>query len=132
MPSNNTSTACRDTSSRGWFKSSHSNPNGNQCVEVFFDTGLVRIRDSKNGGAGPVLTVPAVHWASFLDEVTGRRPAGSNPAIQITCNAGGGATLRELCAPSQLLSYTQGEWSAFVVGVRDGEFDLLAANTAVA
>ena len=66
MTSPNTSTSRRGAPVGVWFKSSFSNPNGNQCVEVFFDSDLVHIRDSKNHGAGPVLTVPANHWSAFI------------------------------------------------------------------
>lgn len=33
--------------------SSLSHPNGNDCVEVFFDAGVVHVRDSKDHGTGP-------------------------------------------------------------------------------
>lgn len=81
MTSNNTSTTRRDSPLGAWFKSSRSKPNGNECVEVRFGTDLVYIRDSKDRGAGPVLSVPTGHWARFLDEVIGRAPAGSNTVI---------------------------------------------------
>ncbi|GAA4888867.1 DUF397 domain-containing protein [Pseudonocardia sp. C8] len=124
MTSNNTSTTRRSSIVGAWFKSTFSNPDGNQCVEVFFGTDLVHIRDSKDRGAGPVLSVPAGHWARFLDEVAGRAPAGSNTVIQILINSDGGASLRAHGTPEQVLSYTPGEWSAFVAGVRIAEFDL--------
>ena len=126
MPSRNASAHRRD-SLGGWFKSSFSHPNGNQCVEVFFDVDLVHIRDSKDGGVGPVLSVPAADWATFLDEVVGHAPVGSNAAVRITTNSGGGANLRGIRTPDTILSYTAGEWSAFVAGVRAAEFDLSSA-----
>ncbi|GAA3357917.1 DUF397 domain-containing protein [Saccharopolyspora gregorii] len=52
-----------------WFKSSYSNPNGNQCVEVCFGADLVRVRDSKEHGEGPVLGVSAARWTAFIDLV---------------------------------------------------------------
>lgn len=71
MTSNNTSTARRDGPTGAWFKSSRSKPNGNECVEVCFGTDLVHIRDSKDCGAGPVLSVPLVtghgFWTKSLD-----------------------------------------------------------------
>ncbi|GCD36917.1 toxin [Streptomyces chrestomyceticus JCM 4735] len=70
-----------------WFKSSHSNPDGQTCVEVAYawrkssysgeqdaDTNCVEvattpttihIRDSKNV-TGPALSVPPAAWADFL------------------------------------------------------------------
>lgn len=113
-----------DNPTMGWFKSSRSNPNGNQCVEVCFGTDLVYVRDSKNGGAGPVLAVPVADWTAFLDEVAGRAPVGSSTMIQVVLDAHGGASLRKVDSPNATLSYTPGEWSAFVAGVRCAEFDL--------
>lgn len=132
MTSNNTSTARRDSPIGVWFKSSRSKPNGNECVEVCFGADLVYIRDSKDRGAGPVLSVPARHWARFLDEVAGRAPVGSNTLIQIVVDADGGASLRAHGNPGNVLSYTPGEWSAFVAGVRSAEFDLPCAEVLAA
>lgn len=103
---------------------SRGHPDGNQCVEVCFGTDLVYIRDSKERGAGPVLGVPAGGWAPFLDEVAGRAPVSSNPVIQAVVEADGGARLRARSNLNKTLSYTPGEWSAFVAGVRNAEFDL--------
>lgn len=50
-----------------WFKSSYSDDEGRDCVEVAFSTSI-HVRDSKNP-AGPELhlTVPA--WAAFISAV---------------------------------------------------------------
>lgn len=135
MTSNNTSAAGRDNPISpigAWFKSSRSNPNGNQCVEVCFGADLVYIRDSKDRGAGPVLSVPAGDWAMFLDEVAGRAHAGSDAVIKIVIGADGGASLHARSNPETALSYTPGEWSAFVAGVRNAEFDLPASGATAA
>ncbi|WP_338600421.1 DUF397 domain-containing protein [Saccharopolyspora sp. SCSIO 74807] len=132
MTSNNASTARRDSPIGVWFKSSRSNPNGNQCVEVCFGTDLVHIRDSKDRGAGPVLSVPAGHWTRFLDEVVGRVPANSNAVINIVIGTDGRADLHARTSPGKTLSYTPGEWSAFVEGVRNAEFDLASAEKVAA
>lgn len=124
MTSNNISTARRDSPIGVWFKSSRSHPNGNECVEVCFGTDLVHIRDSKDCGAGPVITIGAEDWARFLDEAAGRAPVGSNTVIKIVIGADGGASLHAQSDPGESLSYTPGEWSAFVAGIRNAEFDL--------
>jgi hypothetical protein len=51
-----------------WRKSSYSGPNGGDCVEVADNclAGVVPVRDSKNP-AGPVVTVGADAWQSFVD-----------------------------------------------------------------
>ncbi|MEU9091154.1 DUF397 domain-containing protein [Streptomyces sp. NPDC048428] len=61
------------TESPRWFKSSYSD-NGGTCVEVAANLvasrGVVPIRDSKVL-AGPVLSVPAASFASFVAGVKG-------------------------------------------------------------
>ena len=53
-------------SGANWFKSSFSFSNGN-CVEVAaLPGGLVGVRDSKDHGTGPVLTVTGDEWERFL------------------------------------------------------------------
>ncbi|MGH3869608.1 MAG: DUF397 domain-containing protein [Pseudonocardiaceae bacterium] len=68
----------------GWFTSSRSNPLS-ECVEVNLDhpDGLVRIRDSKDCGAGPTISVTGEQWATFLDEFAGIAPAGRNGAVPL-------------------------------------------------
>jgi hypothetical protein len=49
-----------------WRKSSYSNGEGGNCVEVSYDLpGVVPVRDSKNP-TGPALIVPAAAWAAFV------------------------------------------------------------------
>lgn len=50
----------------GWFKSSHSAPASDNCVEVRFAGAerAVGVRDSKNTRA--TLTVPAAGWSAFV------------------------------------------------------------------
>ncbi|MET0134178.1 MAG: DUF397 domain-containing protein [Kibdelosporangium sp.] len=54
-----------DTTAARWRKSSFSNPNGNECVEVAFEQALVGVRDSKDQ-AGGALVFPARQWRSFV------------------------------------------------------------------
>ncbi|MGK5450037.1 DUF397 domain-containing protein [Streptomyces radiopugnans] len=53
-----------------WSKSSHSGPNGGDCVEVAAGPEAVYVRDSKVVG-GPVLRVGRDGWAAFLTFTTG-------------------------------------------------------------
>ncbi len=48
-----------------WRKSSHSGAEGGQCVEVADCPGVVHVRDSKDP-SGPVLSVGPGAWAAFL------------------------------------------------------------------
>ncbi|MFD3942473.1 DUF397 domain-containing protein [Streptomyces sp. NPDC058579] len=83
-----------DLSNASWFKSSYSNGEGGDCVEVSYDfvgaawrkssysngeggnclevldnvPRVVPVRDSKNP-AGPALIVPAAAWAAFIAEL---------------------------------------------------------------
>lgn len=113
----------------GWFTSTRTN-NGNQCVEVRFDGATVLIRDSKfrrnpaNRAADePVIAVAAGDWMTFLDAVLGaaEQPAAALTAVRL---GDGHTTIR---GGAVELTYTPGEWDAFVAGVRDGEFDRVAA-----
>ncbi|MFE7041337.1 DUF397 domain-containing protein [Streptomyces atratus] len=54
-----------------WRKSSHSNGDGGDCVEVADGlAGIVPVRDSKLTH-GPVLTVTAPTWTSFVASLKG-------------------------------------------------------------
>ncbi|MGH3825713.1 MAG: DUF397 domain-containing protein [Pseudonocardiaceae bacterium] len=54
----------------GWRTSSHSSVNAN-CVEInLTQPELVHVRDSKDHGTGPTLTVTRRHWARVLDRIT--------------------------------------------------------------
>ncbi|MET9672976.1 DUF397 domain-containing protein [Streptomyces sp. NPDC006482] len=55
-----------DFAGAAWRKSSYSNGEGGSCVEVLDDVpGVVPVRDSKNP-AGPALIVPASAWSVFV------------------------------------------------------------------
>ncbi|WP_030542886.1 DUF397 domain-containing protein [Streptomyces albus] len=57
-----------------WRKSSYSNQDGGECVEVSDDfAAAVPVRDSKNPH-GPVLIFPLDCWASFIASVKQGRP----------------------------------------------------------
>ncbi|MFD7703287.1 DUF397 domain-containing protein [Streptomyces caelestis] len=48
-----------------WFKSSYSDTEGGQCVEVAAGSAAVHVRDSK-ATTGPVVTVSREAWAGFV------------------------------------------------------------------
>lgn len=52
-----------------WRRSSYSNANGGNCVEVSEDfPGIVPVRDSKTPH-GPVIVVPTAVWDTFVDSL---------------------------------------------------------------
>lgn len=51
----------------GWFKSTRSNPSQN-CVEIWVDGPVVRIRDSKNS-VGPMLACATASLSALLDSI---------------------------------------------------------------
>lgn len=55
-----------DLTQAAWRKSSYSNSDGGDCVEVSDDfPGIVPVRDSKVP-SGPALTFPAHAWQTFV------------------------------------------------------------------
>ncbi|KJK44172.1 DUF397 domain-containing protein [Streptomyces sp. NRRL F-4428] len=60
-----------DVNALSWRTSSYSNGDGGSCVEVARELlpALVPVRDTKQSGAGPVLTFAAAAWASFVQGV---------------------------------------------------------------
>ncbi|TYK43287.1 DUF397 domain-containing protein [Actinomadura decatromicini] len=53
-----------------WRKSSHSGPEGGECVEVANLAALIGVRDSKDPN-GPQLTISPAAWAVFTRDVKG-------------------------------------------------------------
>ena len=51
-----------------WRKSSFSNPNGNECVELASTGRVVGVRDSKNRDGG-ALMFGALIWKQFTDQM---------------------------------------------------------------
>ncbi|MGW6567272.1 DUF397 domain-containing protein [Streptomyces sp. NPDC054975] len=65
-----------DLSTVIWRKSSYSNDNGGQCLEVADNLPLVPVRDSKNP-AGPALLFAAPVWAAFVGGVKDGEPGSA-------------------------------------------------------
>ncbi|WP_405159766.1 DUF397 domain-containing protein [Nocardia sp. NBC_01499] len=122
-----TTTATPRSVFTAWFRSTRSN-NGNQCVEVRFDGDAVLVRDSKYRrdpanclADEPIITVTAREWTLFLDTL---RASGRTPGALTAHTAADGNTM--LRHGTTVLGYTPQEWNAFLLGVRDGEFDRIA------
>lgn len=65
-----------DLSAASWRKSSYSNSDGGECVDVSDGfAGVVPVRDSK-APCGPVLVFPAGGWSAFVAAVKGGRLNG--------------------------------------------------------
>lgn len=52
-----------------WFKSSYSDDQGGNCIEIATSPATVHVRDSKDK-AGPQLTFAPTAWADFVAYVT--------------------------------------------------------------
>ncbi|MFJ7627290.1 DUF397 domain-containing protein [Streptomyces sp. NPDC097595] len=58
-----------ELSSARWRRSSYSNANGGECVEIADNfPGLVPVRDSKNP-TGPALLVNSAAWGTFVSSL---------------------------------------------------------------
>lgn len=104
-----------------WRTSSYSG-NGQNCVEVAPAASGVLLRDTKDHGTGPVLTFTSTQWTAFLTESLTGAPS-ANGAVEVTHSPTG----TDVRGGDTTLHFTPGEWTAFRDGVRDREFDTLAA-----
>ena len=52
-----------------WRKSSYSADNGGNCIEVADSGSRVLVRDTKQAGHGPVLSVSPADWRRLVDRV---------------------------------------------------------------
>ncbi|MEU5421306.1 DUF397 domain-containing protein [Streptomyces sp. NPDC001407] len=63
------------------------------------------------------MDISGVEWLSAPDATTEVR-------VEIAYLPGGAVAMRSSADPDTVLRYTESEWRAFVLGARDGEFDL--------
>ena len=56
-----------------WFKSSYSDTEGGDCVEVATCPSTIHVRDSKNA-AGPMLSIPPAQWTAFVRHASDSTP----------------------------------------------------------
>lgn len=103
----------------GWRTSTRSS-NGGSCVEVDFTVTGVLMRDTKDRGAGPMIEFTAGQWTAFVREVLAALPS-ANGAVSV-CTRGLDTEVGSL-ATGTVLRFTPREWTAFLAGARDGEFD---------
>lgn len=67
----------------------------------------------------------ALYAMDISDAVWESAPGGpEEEKVEIARLAGGAVAMRNSKDPETVLRYTAAEWEAFVLGVRDGEFDL--------
>jgi hypothetical protein len=101
-----------------WRTSTRSS-NGENCVEVAPTADGVVIRHSKHPDAGTI-TFPHHAWAAFLREASDAQ-AATNGVATIT-RVGTDTIVKSLTTDVEL-RFDEGEWSAFVAGAANGEFD---------
>lgn len=112
----------RNTPRRNWFKSSFSD-SSNNCVEVRFADDVVLIRDDKYTGPTdlqPVIAVPNSTWSAFLEVVLDGDARDSSIALPSITTGAHGTMVRD--AVGTTLEFTPAEWTAFLAGIRAGEF----------
>ncbi|GHF74765.1 regulator, BldB [Streptomyces mashuensis] len=63
------------------------------------------------------MDISGAEWLSAPDDT-------SDVKVEIAYLEGGAVAMRSSADPDTVLRYTASEWHAFVLGVRDGEFDI--------
>lgn len=101
-----------------WRTSTYSS-DGENCVEVAPTAGFVVIRHSKHPAAGTI-RFPYPAWTAFVREA--RDGVAAANGIATIAKIGTDTLVRSLHADVELRFDTD-EWSAFVAGAVDGEFD---------
>ncbi len=76
--------------------------------------------------SGPAKPVSNLDPADLAWERPGGDPGEDGDAVEIAPLPDGGYAMRNAAdgAEGSVLYFTKGEWDAFVLGVRDGEFDV--------
>jgi hypothetical protein len=101
-----------------WRKSSYSTATGN-CVETALTTDGVVIRHSKHPTAGTI-TFPLHAWAGFVRDA--HEGATDTNGIAAITKIGTDTLVRSL-RTNVRLRFDADEWSAFLSGATNGEFD---------
>jgi hypothetical protein len=111
-----------------WRTSSYSPNGGENCVEVAPVPDRVLVRHSKHPDAGTIEFTPPA-WAAFVCEAVEDQPS-VNGVVAVSTT--GTDTLVRSLHSNVELRFDEGEWSAFVAGARDGEFDFSTGFAPVA
>jgi Domain of unknown function (DUF397) len=118
---NNESPAPRAT----WRKSSYSTSTGN-CVEVAPVAEGVVVRHSKHPASGEI-AFSHPEWSAFVCDARDGLTSTNGVA---TITSVGTDTLVTSLSTEVTLRFDKGEWSAFLAGAADGEFDFASRLTA--
>lgn len=59
-----------------------------------------------------------------MDDLEWRTPGDGNSTIELATLDDGTVFMRHIGEPGTVLRYTAEEWTAFVLGAQNGEFDL--------
>jgi hypothetical protein len=99
------------------------------CVEVRVDDGLYRVRDTKDQGRGPVLTLTAAQWRIFCDALLAAPGELDRlvevAGLQLLLHADRRLMVRRV-ADGARLRFTAFEVECFLDGLRGGEFGVPA------
>jgi hypothetical protein len=101
------------------WRTSTRSTNGEKCVEVALAAHGVVIRHGKHPDAGAI-TFPIDAWATFVREACNGSSSENGVA---TITKIGTDTLVRSVHNAVELRFDEGEWSAFVAGAADGEFE---------
>jgi hypothetical protein len=96
---------------------------GGDCVEVKSDKAQILVRDSKLGDDSPVLRFGVVSWWVFTDAITTPPKDDLWKPVHRSIAYEGNDVILSTSVRSPQLRFNWGEWKAFVLGVRAGEFD---------
>ncbi|MGH3564438.1 MAG: DUF397 domain-containing protein [Pseudonocardia sp.] len=107
------------TTDRLVWRTSRYSSNNENCVEVAPAPGGVVLRHSKHPAAGTI-TFPFPGWVAFVREARGSLPSTDRVAAIVTVGAD---TLVRSLHTGVELCFDHAEWTAFVAGAADGEFD---------
>lgn len=97
------------------------------CVEVLLDSDGYHVRDTKDRGDGPVLTLTEPQWRALTAALLAPGPVGRPvPGLRLDRHPDGSLSIRRL-GDGATLSYTPIEVVCFLDGLRRGEFEPVAA-----